>query len=61
VLYDKNEVAVFNTVKNEQVFKARYHDVTDTITRLFYVSNFDELSDDEDEDKANEDKLKNKN
>lgn len=49
VLYDKNEVAVFNTVKNEMVFKAKYQDATDTITRLFYVSNFDELSDDEEQ------------
>lgn len=37
VLYDKNEVIVYNLNTKKPVFKANYKDATDHVVRLFYL------------------------
>ena len=51
VLYDKNEVIVYNMQKKERIFRAVYKEATGSITNLFYVKDFeDEIEIDEDFD-----------
>ena len=41
VLYDKNEIQVFNITTKETVFRTIFKDSTDLVSRIFYVPNFD--------------------
>ena len=41
VLYDKNEIQVFNISTKENVFRTIFKDSTDLVTGIFYVPNFD--------------------
>ena len=41
VLYDKNEIQVFNISTKENVFRTIVKDSTDLVTGIFYVPNFD--------------------
>ena len=51
VLYDKNEVIVYNLSTKKRLFRAIYNDATDNIVRLFYLPNYkDEDNQDEEEE-----------
>lgn len=41
-LYDKNEVIVYDLHIKERVFRSIFRDATSQITRLFYISDFDD-------------------
>jgi hypothetical protein len=51
VLYDKNEVIVYNLKYKKQVFRSTFKDATDQIVRIFFISDFE---DDIDYDEADE-------
>jgi len=55
VLYDKNEVQVYHMDSKKMVFKATFNDTTEQLTRLVYVSNFED--DEEEEEEAPEENL----
>eukprot|EP00347_Sterkiella_histriomuscorum_P006837 403351243 len=40
VLYDKNEIAVFDILTNQRVFKSGFRDPTAQVSRIFYIAEF---------------------
>ncbi|CDW78749.1 UNKNOWN [Stylonychia lemnae] len=49
ILFDKNEVAVFDISHKQRVFRAVFRDATAQVTRLFYIKDFEDDVDYNDE------------
>lgn len=57
VLYDKNEVIVYNMQNKSRIFKSEFRDATATVSRLFYISEFDDEVNDEEENRFKDDEI----
>lgn len=52
-MFDKNEVIVYNVLDKSRVFRSIFRDATAIVSRLFYVTDFeDDIDLDEDEEEG---------